>query len=209
MYIYYYLPPEAEGYCVGAVRPSGCPSVTFVSGAISWKCFGVFHWNLVWVYICIRGWCMPNGIVYHLLITELWPFVSWKNAFYYRHFCVRSHILEVLWRISYKLGMSKYSPARGGGILFWRCPAVRPSLLCPEPYLGSALVYFIETLYHAKWHCTQSVKTRVMALCILKKFVSLFIRPICTHPQTKHMLRGISILRICLFLIWLGYVPNI
>ena len=48
---------------------------TFVSGTISWKCFGGFHWNLVWVYIRIRGWCTPNGIVHHLLITELWPFV--------------------------------------------------------------------------------------------------------------------------------------
>jgi len=67
----YYPPPKAKGYCFGVVRPSG----TLVSGAISWKCFGGFHWNLVWVYIQIRGWCTPNGILYHLLITELWPFV--------------------------------------------------------------------------------------------------------------------------------------
>ncbi|KAH3872907.1 hypothetical protein DPMN_036130 [Dreissena polymorpha] len=34
------------------------------------------------------------------------------------------------------------SPAIGGGILFWALsvlPSVRPALLCPEPYLGSAL----------------------------------------------------------------------
>ncbi len=82
-----------------------------------------------------------------------------------RHFCVRSHILEVLWRISLKLRMS---------------------------------IYMHKRMIHAKWHFTPSVKTRVMALCFLKKSVSLFIRPICIHPQTKHMLRGISILRICL-----------
>ena len=28
-----------------------------------------------------------------------------KKCFYYWHFCVRSHILEVLWRISLKLGI--------------------------------------------------------------------------------------------------------
>jgi hypothetical protein len=119
-----------------SVRPSVHPSGTFVSGAISWKCFGGFHWNFVWVYICIRGWCTPNGIVHHLLTTELWPFVTWKNAFYNRHFCVRSHILEVLWRISLKLRMS---------------------------------IHLHKRMMHAKWHCTPSVKNRVMALCILKK----------------------------------------
>ena len=98
---------------------------TFVSGAISWKCFGGFHWNLVRVYICIRGWCTPNGIVHHLLKTELWPFIFWKNAFYYRHFCVRSHILEVLWRISLKLGMSIYPPPEQRDIVL--ALSVRPS----------------------------------------------------------------------------------
>jgi len=140
----FYPPPEAEGYCFGvvrpsvrlSVRPSVRPSGTFVSGAISWKCFGGFHWNLVQVYIRIRGWCTPNGIVHHLLKTELWPFISWKNAFYYRHlnafyyrhFCVRSHILEVLWRISLKLGMSIYPPPEAEGYCFG---VVRPSG-CPS-----------------------------------------------------------------------------
>jgi hypothetical protein len=51
-----------------------------VSGAIFLKCFGRFYWNMKWVYIWIRGWCTPNDIVHHLLITELWPFVSWNHV---------------------------------------------------------------------------------------------------------------------------------
>ena len=110
-----FLSPARGGGILFWRCPSGCPCVhpsvrpirpaLLCPEPISWKCFGGFHWNLVQVYIRIRGWCTPNGIVHHLLKTELWPFISWKNAFYYRHF------------------------------------------LCPEPYLGSALADFMETLY--------------------------------------------------------------
>ena len=144
---------------------------TFVSGAISWKCFGGFHWNLVQVYIRIRGWCTPNGIVHHLLKTELWPFISWKNAFYYRHFCVRSHILEVLWRISLKLGMSIYPPPEAEGYCFGvvrpsGCPSVRH--FCVRSHILEVLwrislkldisIYMDKRMMHAKWHWRISLK---------------------------------------------------
>ena len=84
------------------------------------------------IYIWIRGWCTPNGIVHHWIITELWPFVSWKNDFFV---CVRSHILEVValtdvietW-YEYGIYMDKRMMHVG---------VVHPSrkLLCPEVYL--------------------------------------------------------------------------
>ena len=165
---------------------------TFVSGAISWKCFVSFDWNLVWVYIWIRRWCTPNGIVHHLLITELWPFVSSKNDFYYRHFCVRSHIFEVLWQISLKLGMKIYmdkmmmhakwhcTTSVNNGVIalctwknafYYRHFCVRSHILevLWRISLKLGMSIYMDKRMHAKWHCTPSVNNGVMALCILKK----------------------------------------
>ena len=81
--VHYYPPPKAEGYCFCIVRTSVLPSVRhFCIQSHILEVLWRIYWNLVWVYIWIRGWWTPNVIVHHLLITELWLFVSWKNAFF-------------------------------------------------------------------------------------------------------------------------------
>ena len=44
-------------------------------------------------------------------------------------------------------------------------PSVRPALLCPEPYLGSALADFIETWYEYNYIYGLEDDARQMALC--------------------------------------------
>ena len=85
IFLYYYPPPKAEGYCFGVrpFRPSVRPSV--------------------------------------------------------RHFCVRSHILEVLWRISLKLGMSIYMDKRMMHAK-WHCtPSINNGVM--------ALVYILKKCF--------------------------------------------------------------
>jgi len=78
--------------------------------------------------------------------------------------------------------MSLFSPAKGEGILFWRCLSFRPSVLpsvrhfCVRSHILEVLwwislklgmsIYMDKRMMHTKWHCTPSVNNGVMALCI-------------------------------------------
>ena len=102
---------------------------------------------------------------------------------------VRSHILEVLWQISLKLGMSMYMDKRMMHAK-WHCtPLVnnrvmalcilKKCFLCVQGHILEVLwrislkpgssIYMDKRMMHAKWNCTPSVKNGVMALCIFKK----------------------------------------